>query len=307
MKSESEKPPLRFTHLFRRPASFASVASVALVFVAVAGCAPDHHTATGQNDKDPTWRGTQSETASATARSRGQDIFIIAYNDDTDDGKITYTATDRVVFPGATMMGWSYSTDRGNTWTYGGKVAPPKGVAALWGDPAIVVSNNNYARVYLTSLAIADSKIPAAGHHGWLDDGSITGACVARSDDGGIHFAIQSCFSESGHFYDGSALASGAGSDQRIFAAFVDVDKNAIDVWASADGLSPFGKIANPFPGMRMVSHPRLAYDRSSGALLVAAIADDQVIYMNRLVGSVWQAPVRASHPTTRVDVKVGN
>src|SRR5262249_36005693 len=126
----------------------------------------------------------------------------------------------------------------------------------------IVVSRTNYARVYISSLAIDASKIPAAGHHGWLDDGSITGACVARSDDGGIHFAIQSCFSESGHFYDGSALAAGSGADQRIFAAFRDTVNYHIDVWASPDGLAPFVKLADPFPNMSMLSHPRLAYDQ---------------------------------------------
>jgi hypothetical protein len=131
------------------------------------GCTPDHQAATGKDDKDPTWHGTQSETASAVAFARGQDVFVVTYNDDTDDGKITYSATDRVVFRGASLLGWSYSTDRGKTWTYGGKVKPPKGIGALWGDPAIVVSRTNYSRVYISSLAIGQSKIPVTGHHGW--------------------------------------------------------------------------------------------------------------------------------------------
>jgi hypothetical protein len=269
-------------------------------------CTPDHYAATGKDDSDPTWHGTQSETASAVAFTRGQDIFVTVYNDDTYDGKIIYTANDRVVLPGASMLGWSYSRDRGKTWTYGGKVKPPKGIAALWGDPAILVSRAYASRVYITSLAIDESKIPAAGHHGWMDDGTITGACVARSDDGGIHFAIQSCFSESGHFYDGSAMASGFGGDPRIFAAFRDVENSHIDVWASPDGLAPFAKIADPFPKMQMLSHPRLAYDQVTGALVVAAIADDQLIYMNRLLGGNWQGPVQASNVTTRIDIPVG-
>ena len=272
------------------------------LLVLVTGCA-DHVAATGKDDKDPTFKGTQSETASATSFSKGKDLFVVTYNDDTDDGKIVYSTNDRVVFKGASMLGWSYSTDRGQSWTYGGKVKPPQGIGALWGDPAIVVSRTNYSRVYITSLAIADSKIPPTGHHGWLDDGSITGACVARSDDGGIHFAIHGCFSSDNDFYDGSALAAG---DQRIFAAFVDVPKNRIDVWASPDGLAPFVKLANPFPNMSMVSHPRLAYDQTNGALIVAAIGSDQLIYMNRLVGNSWQQPVLASNATTRVDIKVG-
>ena len=272
------------------------------------GCTPDHYPVTGQGDRAATWRGTQSETATAVAYSRGQYLFIATYNDDTDDGKITYTANDRVVLPGASLLGWSYSTDRGKSWTYGGKVKPPAGIAALWGDPAIVVSRTAYNRVYITSLAIDSSKIPATGHHGWMTDGTITGACVARSDDGGMHFAIQSCMSAGGHFYDGSALAAaGSGGDQRVFAAFRDVDIQHIDVWASPDGLAAFTKLADPFPGMLMLSHPRLAYDQGSGALLVAAISTaDQRIYMNRLVGTTWQQPVLASQATTRIDIPVG-
>lgn len=269
-------------------------------------CRPDHHQTTGKNERDPTWRGSQSESAAAVAFKGGQAVFVVTYNDDTDDGKIKYTTNDRVVFPGASMLGWSYSTDRGKTWTYGGKVRPPRGIAALWGDPAIVVSRSAPSRVYITSLAIDESKVPATGHHGWMDDGAITGACVARSDDAGVHFAIHSCFSENGHFYDGSAMAAGFGADQRIFAAFRDVTTSRIDVWASADGIAPFTKLADPFPGMLMLSHPRLAYDQSTGALLVAAIAADQTIFINRLRDGTWQSPVRASHQTTRIDIPVG-
>ena len=283
-----------------------TVAMACLVAVGLGGC-EKKVAVTGSGEKDPTWLGTQSETASASALSGGRSIFVVTYNDDTDDGKIKYTANDRVVYPGASMLGWSYSTDRGKTWTYGGKVKPPSGIAALWGDPAIVLSRANYSRVYISSLAIDASKIPAAGHHGWLDDGSITGACIARSDDGGIHFAIHSCVTADNDFYDGSALASASGSDQRIFAAFVDVPKDRIDVWASPDGLAPFKRIADPYPGKKMKSHPRMAYDQSTGALLIAAIADDGFVYMNRLVGNSWQTPVLASNATTRIDITVGS
>lgn len=276
------------------------------LLVLASGCAPNI-AVTGKNAEDPTWKGTQSETASASTYSGGKTILISTYNDDTDDGRVVYSTNDRVVFPGASFLGWSYSTDWGSTWTYGGKVKPPKGFAALWGDPAIVVSRSNYSRVYISSLAIDDSKISAAGHHGWMDDGTITGACVARSNDGGIHFAIQSCMSAEGDFYDGSAMAAGFGSDQRIFAAFRDVPKNRIDVWASPDGMSAFVKLPDPFPGMSMASHPRMAYDQAHGDLIVAAIADNQQIYMNRLVGASWQTPTLASNVTTRVDINVGS
>jgi hypothetical protein len=283
------------------------LAILALGALVIGACAPQNiPVVTGKNSQDPTWVGTQSETAATAARSGGQDIFVATYNDDTDDGAVKYTATDRVVYPGASMLGWSYSSDRGTTWTYGGKVKPPTGVAALWGDPAIVTSGTSYNRVYISSLAIG--QLPPDGHHGFLDDGSITGACVARSDDGGVHFAIHSCLSANGDFYDGASMAAAGGlftNDTRVFAAYVDVPKSRIDVWASPDGLAPFQRLPDPFPERSMVSHPRLAYDRSTGALLVAAIASNGYIYLNRLNGNQWQSPTLASNPTSRIDVNV--
>jgi hypothetical protein len=272
------------------------------------GCGPETGTSvTGSNPEDPTWNGTQSGTATATARSGETTSFIVTYNDDTDDGKVKYTATDRVVLPGASQLGWSYSLDQGKTWKYGGKVRPPAGWGALWGDPAIVNSGTNYQRVYISSLAIPSSKLPPEGWHGYVND-AIGGACVARSDDGGIHFAIHSCLSSNFDFYDGGSMAAAGGltNDQRVFAAYVDVDAARIDVWASPDGLLPFVQLGNPFPGMTMVSHPRLAYDRLRGGLFVAAInGADQRIYINRLVGDSWEPPKVASLPTSRSTVTV--
>lgn len=60
---------------------------------------------------------------------------------------------------------------------------------------------------------------------------------------------------------------------------------------------------------MAIFSHPRLAYDRSTGALLVAAIAgggEGSKIFMNRLVGNTWQRPVLVSHETSGISVTIG-
>lgn len=272
---------------------------------------------TGNGERDPTYGGSQSETASTVALSpapwyqifgpRWRETLVVTYNDDTEDGKVQYTTSDRVVFRGASLLGWSYSTNGGSTWKYGGKVKPPAGIGALWGDPAIVTSKTDRKRVYISSLAAATSRIPTSGLHGPLN-GAITGACVARSDDGGVHFAIHSCFTANNDFYDGASLAAaGAPGDQRIFAAYLDVPNSRIDVWQSPDGIGAFQRLGEPFPGMRMASHPRLAYDDSTGALLVAAISSGtQLIYINRLVGNQWQTPILASWPVTRIDVPVG-
>jgi hypothetical protein len=290
-----------------------SVLGTILVATSAVACVPNSHPVTGKEPSDPTWDGLQSETVATVARAGDRETIVVTYNDDTLDGKVVYSANDRIVYPGASLLGWSYSFDHGNTFTYGGKVPPPPGYAALWGDPAIVTSNTNYGTVYISTLAIGANKIPPEGHHGWMDDGSITGACIARSDDGGQHFKIQSCFSAGGDFYDGAAMAAaGPGlftaGDMRVFAAFNDVPKSRIDVWASADGFAPFVQLPDPFPGMAMVSHPRLAYDRSTGALLVGAIANlggYNFVYLNRMVGTTWGRPIQAGWPITGVNVTV--
>ena len=79
-------------------------------------------------------------------------------------------------------------------------------------------------------------------------------------------------------------VAAGFGSDQRIFAAFRDVPKNRIDVWASPDGVGPFVRLPDPFPGMSMASHPRMAYDQANGDLIVAAIGNDHHLRIASLV-----------------------
>src|SRR4051794_27817704 len=93
-----------------------------LLLLLSTGCACSTGIAvTGGGKEDPTLAGTQSETG-ATSSYLQNTILVVAYNDDTDDGKIQYTSTDRIVFPGASLLGWSYSNDKGKTWTYGGKV-----------------------------------------------------------------------------------------------------------------------------------------------------------------------------------------
>ena len=106
---------------------------------------------TGQNDEAKTIHGTQSETAAASALIDGRKTIVVTYNDDTDDGKVKFTANDRIVFPGASLLGWSYSLDDGASWIYGGKVAPPAGYAALWvGDPCDCdLANELQSRVHL--------------------------------------------------------------------------------------------------------------------------------------------------------------
>ena len=57
-----------------------TVAMACLVTVGVAGCS-DKVAVTGSGEKDATWSGTQSETASDSSFSGGRPIFVVTYND----------------------------------------------------------------------------------------------------------------------------------------------------------------------------------------------------------------------------------
>ena len=222
---------------------------------------------TGGTEEDPTFNGGQAETASASAQFADTHILIVAYNDDTYDGKVQYSASGRTVCRGASLLGFSYSTNDGLTWTYGGKINPPAGIAALWGDPAIVTSKTNPNRVYLTELAADEEVVPVGGRSGTM---ATSGACVAHSADAGRHFSIMQCFGADRDFYDGAALAAAGDPTGDIYAAYTDLSHNRIDVWRSPAGIGLFQQLGDPFPGRQMLYHPRLVFDDASGALIVA-------------------------------------
>jgi hypothetical protein len=296
-----------------------NVTTIALIgasaMVAGCSCAPGVPV-TGRDDKDLTFTGTQAETAAASALAGEHPIIVVTYNDDTREINpatqqpyVQYPSSNRIVYPGASLLGWSYSGDGGKTWTYGGKVRPGLGVAALWGDPAIVTSKYSPNLVYISALAADSAIVPASGHSGGM---ATSGACIARSTNGGINFSLFQCFGSNRDFYDGATLAAaGSGGDHRIFAAYWDIPNARMDVWQSVDGLLAFTKLGDPFPGLRMTLHPRLAYDDKTGALLIAGMAFNPVgndirIYLNRLVGNQWGVPKLASQAITGVEIPVG-
>ena len=74
------------------------------------------------------------------------------------------------------------------------------------------------------------------------------GACIARSDDGGITFKIHQCVTNNSHFYDGSSMvAAGQPDDHRVFAAFLDVVTGKVDVWASPTDTGVFQRLPDRF------------------------------------------------------------
>jgi hypothetical protein len=254
------------------------------------GCPPDRH----EVSKEP---GSQSETAVNVSNTAGQKVIMVTYNDGSADSHIQYTATKRTVLAGASLMGYSYSTDGGSSWTYGGKVKPLEEWPILWGDPATTSPFNHQGFVFISNLAVPGARYPEGGvvsqggSNGFY--AAIGGACIARSTDGGKTFGVLQCLTDQHHFYDGGSMA--ASPNGRVWAAYNDVNVNEIDVWQSLSLGVPFSPLANPFPGKSMVTHPRLRFDAASGHLYVAARAADGVVYLNRFSGLGWQQPVPAS------------
>jgi len=230
----------------------------------------------------------------------GKQIITVTYNDDTDKAnKIDYTASTRTTKTGATLMGWSYSLDGGKTWKYGGSITPTSNWPVLWGDPAITSDFADQRYVFISNLAVPVAKMPANGKIQGPLNSYLGGACIARSQDGGVSFKLAQCVTNDSDFYDGgSMVAAGSDFDRRVFAAFVDVDTDRIDVWSSPNDTGSFSLMANPFPGMSMHSHPRLRFDRDSDALLVGALDGSGQVWLNRFKGGSWGKPTLASLPS---------
>jgi hypothetical protein len=284
--------------------------SMLAAVLAVSACGPSPAgRITAPNAQAKAAESMQSEAVISTGYSGGTDVVTVAYNDETDSaGTIVYTETGRTILKGASLMGWSYSTDRGVSWTYGGKVSPPQGWAVLWGDPALATSRAHYYNVFLANLAIPTAKMPANGIQGYVYYGSgsyIGGACIAKSNDGGRSFANWQCVSnttktseadsEKGHFYDGATIVSSGKGE--IFAAFNDVFGGKIDVWRSPDANGTMQMLPNPFPGYDMQTHPRLRAPLFGSDVYVAAQASNGAVYINRWADGAWGQPRQASEP----------
>ena len=261
------------------------------VVAGLSGCAKPGMVTGGDPNGDQ--RFNQSETAITTTRSNGQDIIVVAYNDGTNTGStVLYTSDNRTVLNGASLMGWSYSLDKGQTWRYGGKVLPPQDWAALWGDPSITTSGTESNVVFMSNLAIPASKMPPNGISGRVND-FIGGACIARSTDGGQTFQPYAMVSNNQDPYDGGCMA--AAQTGEIYAAYIDMAADRIDIWRAPNDNGQFALMPNPFPDMTMYSHARIRTSPYDGTVYVAAQADDYAVYMTRWTGQAWLKPIRVS------------
>jgi hypothetical protein len=306
MRAVSAQVIVEAVHAFQAPRLLRSRAvialSVAVISAACQGRCAGVGLVTGRDG--PTAEAGQAETDATTTFQAGVHRIIVAYNDETTSSStIQYGPTSRKVLKGATLMGWSYSEDRGATWKYGGKVAPPAGWSVLWGDPAMTTSRRNYGRAFMSSLAFPDAKFPAGGVDGPVNS-AVGGACIARSTDGGVTFQNFQCLTNrapvpgrpdavKGHFYDGGSMA--AGPQGEIYASFVDVDTSQLDIWVSPDGNQPFTPMPTPFPNYYVGSHPRIRVAQD-GTLFVMAIikqtgSNTYILAASRFRNGAWQVP----------------
>jgi len=243
----------------------------------------------------PTSADQQYETITSVQTYNNQlPIVDVTYNDDTgevENGFEVYPTNSRIAFPGYSDLGYSVSVDGGNNFSYQPvpKIRPPNygqtgGWDALWGDPAMTASRGYQNFVYISSLAISHTSMVNAGGSivGSVENcgvnpctSFIDGACIARSNDGGIHFMpIQpaDCFTNGGHFYDGGSMESDLFGG--IYASFNDVFQSSEAVWFAPNPTASFSLLTQqPFAGHQMVSHPRLRYDPQTGRLYIMGAA----------------------------------
>jgi hypothetical protein len=301
-----------------------------LAVVLSAGCEQPSVQVTGQPGSStlPAPR-TQSETiinVSYLSEARGvpeDQVISVSYNDDFDTASsgtqatIIQTSQGRTVYSGASTLGWSYSTDGAQSWTYGGQVLPDSehGVpaAVLWGDPSITHSRVDQHFVFIGNLMIPVSKYPADGISGFVT-AYIGGGCVAKSSDGGRSFALYQCMQSTstdarGDIYDGGTME--AGNHGEIYVAWINLSAGTIDVWSASSETATFAMLPTPFPGQTAAAHPLLRYDPDSGSLYALAPitlnadTDSAALFINRWDGSHWGTAKQASDPDLRSEPSI--
>jgi hypothetical protein len=268
---------------------------------------------TGWPSTDPTYNGFQAESNVVVSNlTSNQAVAIVSYNDDTTDQYITYPLTKETdVYRNASQMGFSWvkydptqSFASVGAWKYGGKLRPPTGWGAIWTDNSMTVSQKKPKYAFLTNLAVPSSAFPPGNNKpvkvvypNVFDQ--LGGACIARLTvdwTNGVTaapIAAADCFSAppvgtAANFYDGSSMASTA--DGAIYAAYDNVGTGGIDVYEATSETATFTKIANPFPGLTSMTHPRLR-----------AATDGT----NRLYLATLTQPTGAQNPVTSLSMNV--
>jgi hypothetical protein len=158
------------------------------LLLSAAGCVPTPIEVTGREGD-----GQQSEAAMSVNRlSASGAVVTVTYNDGSDQNAVKYAATMRETRKGASHLGWSNSLNFGKNWIYGGRVTPSNEWPIFWGDSGITHSIRDQRYVYIASLAVPKAKLDFApgGRIGGPLNHHIGGACITRSTDGGVNFAL---------------------------------------------------------------------------------------------------------------------
>ncbi len=205
----------------------------------------------------------QAETGYNLSVVGSQRIETVTSNDETGEEPqfVNYTDTSRTIFPGYSLLGWSFRvrTDQNPNppFTHAPKLRPPAGFSALWGDPSITSNPDLSNVVLIASLAVPQVKFPGASIVGTVAGSCspLGGACVARSTDGGQTFTIAGCFRDTrpvnvetctggfvrtnGHFFDGSSVAiTRSGNTFTGWAGFIDTELSTETIWRMSDVTS---------------------------------------------------------------------
>ena len=291
------------------------VGATAALALATAACAPETSFRVTGEPGDPTVAYSQSETAinvSVVTSPGGttDEVITITFNDQNQ--LVSYPDEfSREVFRGASALGWAWSEDRGATWMHVPPIDPPPGWAVLWGDPAIAHASLDPSYVFISNVAVPDSKFPQVGPIDGPLGGYLGGACIARSTDAGKTFANYGCVSHNEHFYDGGALAVG---NFHVFAAYWDYTDGQTDVWrGSAFGDEPgFQLLPRPFVGLPVSAHPRLVFDYLNRLWVTTAVGTgpSAILAVSMWDGVAWTSPKDAAPGATldpRADVPMGN
>lgn len=263
---------------------------------------------------DPTANLQQAETGINVSFLGTSSVVSVVYNDFTNEvpAFIIYPPGNRQILPGASLAGWSVSTDGGGSFHYGGKLTPPAGWDVLWGDPSVTGSRLDHHYAYMSSLAVPHWKYPVPGPITGPINAFLGGACIGRSTDGGATYtaAAADCLTRNGDFYDGGSMVTD--NSGNVYASFVDVTTNSIDVWRAPGDGTPFALLpSQPFyagtPFAKVIfSHPRLRYDVFNGYLYAMALggpgvslpgpggggSDDlETLYIDWWNGTSWAGP----------------
>ncbi len=279
-----------------------------LALAAISSCGPTNKI-TGALPSDETYPDprSQSETRiTVTTFFPDNRTSVVAYNDETqsiENGTIVHSGATRLVYSGASEAGFSYSTNDGTTWTYGGTIPTITGWPVIWSDPGAASSLADGHYVFLSYLAVPAAKFPTA--IGFIDgamNNFIGGACIMRSTDGGQHFAVYQCFQATdanpdGDFYDGTTMT--AGSDGAIYFATNDVNTKKANVWWAPNATSTFQRLPDPFVGLTVNSHVMLRSANAQPYLLAPvlnALTSAEQLMITRFVsdgsgGGNWTVP----------------